>query len=154
EQLLARGADPNAESSEAGFTPLHYALRGQHRDVVELLLARGADVKRNAPLTVAVQTGNLGLVDLLIAKGADVRAPYFRSSPLQAACWLGNPEIVRLLIDHGADPKKADEGCLHLAALRGHRDVVEMLLRRGADVNAEPADGFDLYFGMFQRRPE
>ena len=46
---------------------------------------RSWNVNRNSPLTVAVQTGNLGLVDLLIAKGADVRAPFFLTSPLREA---------------------------------------------------------------------
>ena len=38
------GADVTAKSSRNGSTPLHQADMGNHREIVELLIAKGADV--------------------------------------------------------------------------------------------------------------
>jgi ankyrin repeat protein len=153
ERLLARGADLKALDRAGGDTPLQHAIRGRHRAVIELLLDRGASAHR-AALVTAVQAGDVDIAALLIARGAEVRGGDVFSSPLRAACDLGKPEMVKLLLDHGADPKEADGGFLHEAALRGHRAVAELLLDRGADVNARLADGFFLYYWVLQREPE
>ena len=42
-QHLAAGTDVNAKGKN-GWTPLHYAAVESHKEVVELLLANGADV--------------------------------------------------------------------------------------------------------------
>uniref|UniRef100_UPI00398F50FD NF-kappa-B inhibitor alpha-like n=1 Tax=Pristiophorus japonicus TaxID=55135 RepID=UPI00398F50FD len=46
QQLLASGANINAQESSSGRTPLHLAVEFQRREVVQLLIDRGADVDR------------------------------------------------------------------------------------------------------------
>jgi ankyrin repeat protein len=113
--------NPNLVSSQDtnGCTPLYWAASAGHKDIAELLLAKGADVnakgrKGYTPLHEAAMSlfQSTNLVELLLAKGADVNARN----------------------DDGQTP-------LHLAAIWGHKDAVELLLAKGADVNARTNKG-------------
>ena len=70
-----------------------------------------------------------------------------RTLLMLAACATNpDPELVRFLIDRGADVDLADAAggytALHLAARGLHKDVVQVLLRAGADPTAEDASGW------------
>jgi ankyrin repeat protein len=55
-----------------------------------------------------------------------------------------NIEAVKQHLDTGADVNAKDEGGqtpLHRAALRGHKEIVELLIAKGADVNAKDLNG-------------
>jgi hypothetical protein len=63
------GADVNC-CSEEGITPLAAAAREGHRDIVQYLLAKGADPNREAPawakpLSLAEHRGHVEIADLL-----------------------------------------------------------------------------------------
>ncbi|KXZ41640.1 hypothetical protein GPECTOR_347g96 [Gonium pectorale] len=80
--LLTAGADVKA--ADKGFTPLHSACEGGHRDVVRELLRAGADHTLvswdgRTPLDVARSRGLEGLVELLRQHAAD------RSTAVQVA---------------------------------------------------------------------
>ena len=69
-QLLAAGADKNAQDPFVGLTPLHYAASCGHKSVVEVLLAAGADKNLKTksgetPLDVAKKKGHTALIDVL-----------------------------------------------------------------------------------------
>ena len=71
-----KGADP-AFADEFGFTCLHLAAKRGYRDVVEALVALGADVNQQGegatvPLHMAAQFGHLSLVQFMIELGGDV----------------------------------------------------------------------------------
>jgi ankyrin repeat protein len=76
--LLEAGADPSARSTNDFWVlPLHSAASGAHPEIVELLLAAGADPdapQRHGwtPLHAAAQNGDPRSLDALIAAGADV----------------------------------------------------------------------------------
>jgi len=61
---LAAGVDVNANGYR-GFTPLHYAARNGHKEIVELLIAKGADV--NVKIVSGPSIGNTPL-DLAASK--------------------------------------------------------------------------------------
>jgi ankyrin repeat protein len=78
------------------------------RDVVEFLLANGADINHTdtsgmTPLLLAITKNQRLLTKRLIAHGADVNKPGGSGkSPLQTATEGGNQEIIRLLKRNGA----------------------------------------------------
>lgn len=67
---------------------------------------------------------------------------YTGRTPLQLACMTSTPEIVQSLVDHGARmiSRVADgRTALHLAAARGDRDIVRVLLTRSEHNEEEEA---------------
>ena len=103
-KLLDAGESPHQQSTEPpnkGRTALHYAAggsrykpKGQHLEVVKLLLERGADVNAKADsgytaLHVASGLGQAEMVELLLQRGADIDALDMRGTALQAAVLQG-----------------------------------------------------------------
>jgi len=110
----AIAADPrtdlNAENP-AGETPLMYlALAGQTERAAGLI-GRGAQVNRLGwtPLHYAASKGQLGVARLLLQHRAIVNAPSPRGvTPLMMAGYSGNREMVNLLLRAGADATTHD----------------------------------------------
>jgi len=70
------------------------------------------------------------------------RALCFQSglSPLHVASFMGHMNIVIFLIQHGASPDVTTvrgETALHLAARANQTDIIRILLRNGAFVDAK-----------------
>jgi ankyrin repeat protein len=110
--LLESEADVNAAEPD-GTTPLHWAAN------------------RSDPETAAA----------LIENGASVNASNrYGVTPLVAACMgTGDVAVVELLLDAGADPDSAmpsGQSALMTAARSGKADVVDLLVARGADIEA------------------
>lgn len=143
--LLARHSLRGAK--EVGeYTPLHEAAAGGHTEVAEELLAHGADVNaaggRATPLEMAACNGHRRVAELLISRGAKL--------DLFTSAGLGRVDRVRASIDQDKNCAHAthrDGGTpLHWAVRAGQKDVVELLLRSGADVNAN-VEGQWLFLG-------
>ncbi|KAI0023788.1 ankyrin repeat-containing protein [Xylariomycetidae sp. FL0641] len=127
-------------------TALAAAAEFGHKEMVELLLDKGADIgardeSHETALHRATDNGYKEIIGLLLDRGADVNAQHkYRGTALHEAARRGHKEIVELLLDGGADVNaKGPEyrgTALHVAALRGHKEIVELLLDGGADVNA------------------
>lgn len=67
---LDSGASINAKSVNEGYTPLHFAALNGQTEIVELLLARGAqtdikDMRGRVPWELAAQEGEKSVVELL-----------------------------------------------------------------------------------------
>jgi len=99
--LLGKGAKLEAVS-RYNQTPLFFAARNGHEDVVRFLLEKGANPK--------------------------VSDSFYKMSLVAAAADKGNTGVVRMLLDAGA----GDEGpVLAMAAGRGQMQMAEMVLARG-----------------------
>lgn len=162
--LVDGGASVNA-ANVFGATPIMAAVAAQDTDTVRLLLDRSADVNAKpnmdnngflwgggrTPLMWAAFLGNEALVKLLLERGAKVNDFAVVGSALTQAGWAGHAGVAKLLLDAGAQVDQRDLVAnytpLHWAASseRANPELVELLLARHADVNAEggqPVDGF------------
>ena len=128
--------DINARD-ENGATPLHWAARYGQKQIVELLINRGAKVNAkdnsgSTPLDRATQGSHTAIAELLRAQGAN-------TGTIHVVARNGYLAGVQAYLDAGVDINARDENGstpLHWAALEGHKDIVELLINRGAEVNA------------------
>ncbi|HYD19288.1 MAG TPA: ankyrin repeat domain-containing protein [Patescibacteria group bacterium] len=115
--LLAAGADPNFGGAD-GVTALHLAAKAGDVAILDALLAHPrVDVN---------------------ARDEDV------TSPLMEAARAGHPTIIEKLIAKGADHALTDKhhrNALMMAAHNNKPDAIRMLLKKGANANAQTEDG-------------
>lgn len=132
-----------------GDYALHIAVKHGRGEVIDALLAAGADIegKNNhsyTPLAVAASTG--GRTDTLrrlIAAGADVNAElYSGTTALSVAAARSSAPAVDILLAAKADP---DLDKPLLTAVRyGRTDIVKKLVEAGAKTDLQDSDGHSL----------
>ena len=138
-------------ADSTGRTALSHAVVANHADVVEVLIAAGADIETRdnhdrTPLLVASQCGNLRVVEVFAKAGADVCVTdNKRRTCLTLAAASGHTETVRYLTgleDVGVN-HSGDEGCtaLHWASKKSYPEVVQVLIDAGADIEAKEEKG-------------
>jgi ankyrin repeat protein len=145
-QMIAAGADVNAEEPAKGQTALMWAAAEGHADVVQVLIEHGANVKSASksgftPLLFAAVKNDPKSVENLLAAGADVNTALpDGTKALSVAISNKSSLAAGVLVDHGADPNVADRTGitpLHTAAQQGSLDLVNKLLAKGANPNAK-----------------
>ena len=99
------------------------------------------------PLHLAVDGGFRPIVETLLAKGALTNVPTAdkKVTPLMSAAGKGDLELVRALLRHKARPDARDlrnATALAMAAQFGHDAVVSALLEGGADPTAMTSTGW------------
>lgn len=109
--LLALGASPNAmELDGDSHTALMEAVYHDHNDVVNILLAAGADINQDSgdcrgvtPLTAAASMGRADLVKLFLDRGAKIDTHDVEGfTPLLCAIEGSHVDCVKILLAHGA----------------------------------------------------
>ena len=137
-QYLSAGADVNEKAVNwNGFTPLHLAasMKG-NKEIVELLIAKGADVNANSESgSTPLHGANNGeIVELLITKGSNVNARTgVGQTPLLLAVIFGQKEIVKILVAKGADVHARDDaGVTPLDMSRNKPEIADLLRKHGA----------------------
>ena len=144
--LLDGGADIDATAVD-GTTALHWAVRGEHRDIAELLLRTGANATSEdrygvMPLHLAAVNGSTEFIAALLDSGADPNsvAPTGETA-LMTATRTGTTVAMALLIERGATVDTRDpsyhQTALMLAVRENHPAAVELLIERGAEVDAQ-----------------
>lgn len=138
-RLVGRGFDPNARDPD-GQPALIRALRAESYEAA-MALARlpGTDVELanpsgETPLMMAALKDQAELAKLLIDRGARIERPGW--TPLHYAAAGNSLPVLELLLAHGAPlDAQAPNGRtpLMMAALYASEDVVDRLLKAGAD---------------------
>ncbi len=129
-------------------TPLFYAIQGNFKDCVALLLNAGADPLLKpcceCLLYEAAKHGFNSLVQILIKSDVNTASieDYHKGSPAFVAAENGRSECLKLLLAAGADPNfTCKHGTILSAASRnGHTQCVELLIDFGAEVNCYNPD--------------
>lgn len=139
-----------------GRTPLHWAAVNGDIEIVQLLLAHGAnpehtDTNDHTPLELALEYGNCPAVDALMVD-ADFEIP---GKWLEMATIGGHISVVKLLLARGVNANPLCDittygSPLHAAAYRGHEELVSLLLHAKANVNYVSEEfGTALQFAAF-----
>jgi len=151
QELLDLGADPLGVNKE-GASALLQAVVDNQIEAARVLVSHPLAAKfvnlaehtGVTPLNSAIATGKRDMVKLLLDAGANVPAVIYSGSdrsPLFLAVINNQTEIVRLLVDNSSSPAAfvslaSTNGVtpLMVAISKGYRDIIEVLLDAGANV--------------------
>lgn len=144
--LIRRRADLDHPHKGTGRTPLAVACHCGHNDVVELLIAEGANIhsedkRKLSPLHLAAANGHCHVMATLLDREADinVRGPHGKT-PLRIACDHGQLDAIRFLAKLRAMVDSRDEAQktpLHAASEAGDDEIAKLLLQLGANKDAK-----------------
>src|SRR5262249_10550026 len=126
---------------------LHLAARDSRLDMIELLVAHGADVSA-VDAGICVNVSDLSIMRYLLEHGATAQHVGKNGFPPLVYLARGDkgehPEKLQLLLDYGADVNgvsKIGKTALHYAATAGHLRVITLLLEHGANTRLRDAEG-------------
>ncbi len=143
QRLLEAGAEVDLPVAAAmGLTEAAAAILDADADAIGVRSADGWTA-----LHLAALFGRAETVRLLLASGADVLARsenQMANLPLHAAAAARQADIVRMLLDAGTPVDARQHGgftAAHSAAQGKDRATLDLLLARGADLQAQSDDG-------------
>ncbi len=144
--LVDHGADINIKShaiGEEGHTPLHYVAAIGDAKGAQCLIDLGANIKPvctgHTPFSNAYRNGHIEVCELLKKHGA---------YDLLEATFCANLEDIKDFLKNG-DANYSDplgRTALHLAAMDGNNEIIEILINHGANINAINSDGMPPIF--------
>jgi len=134
--LLQRGAEIDARDLDHGGTAAQWMLRGRH-DVCRFLIARGA----TTDIFMDCALGELGRVEQALRRDPRLLHAETCTPPFMPAPAPGDHIYAYVLAGRAAP--------LHVAARRGRRDVVDLLLAHGAEINAKAGGSTPLHGAAF-----
>ncbi|XP_044740038.1 putative ankyrin repeat protein RF_0381, partial [Chrysoperla carnea] len=137
-----------------GYKPLHFAVAEGNKEVVTLILSKGAYVDAKAadnitPLHIAAEEADYRIAAELLDYGACINSLTLKEeyTPLHFACESpenGNTETVKLFLNRGADINLSTKGNLtplHIAIEKNRAQIVRLLLQHGVEINNLDKEG-------------
>ena len=90
----------------------------------------------NTPLINAAEKGHISLMDILVARGADMNHENrYGNTPVQHAIRHRQPDAAKWLITHGAE---TDTVALSLAISKHYDPLLKLMLEKGTEVSTQP----------------
>jgi len=149
--LLEKGIGVDSRDNITQKTALQYAAISDHKDVVKLLLDKGADVNTKdkngqTPLDIILNRNqrqisqnpnHADIMEMLLANGAEILS-------IHTASKIRNLEKVKAFLEKGIDVNTKDDNgqtALHIAIISDNQEIVKLLIDEGADVNAKDENG-------------
>ncbi len=143
EALLKSGANPNIDDpSRSEDRPLATAVKHDHRDAAELLLAYGADIDGGTGTVPISEATNKDMAEFLISRGAKLDYKLLHNRDIfGTACIYDRVDVVEVFFAHGANIKPGT--CpLCFCVRTSSVGMTELLIAHGAKVNARAGWGF------------
>lgn len=150
--------------TEAGWTPMAYAARRGDLRSVKALFDAGAEVdpldQSFSPLQSAARHGQVEVMMVLIGAGAHTELEDMEgNTPLHCAVKSGSVPAVQVLLDKNVNIDAIDtqneRTPLLEAAISGYSEIVNLLLKEGADARIVDKDGSHfLHFAVEKRNME
>lgn len=154
QRLLSEGAEVDARDA-SGSTALLVATRANHNRAARVLIEAGADVNakdniNDSAYLYAGARGHLEILKMTLAYGADLKSTNrYGGTALIPAAERGHVATVQTLIEAGVDVDHVNKlgwTALLEAIILGdggdrHRQIVDALLKAGANPNLADGDG-------------
>jgi ankyrin repeat protein len=129
--------------------PLYFAVRENRLEVVRLLLDHDSDptglAVNDSLLEIARDRGYAEMEYLLETRLAEVHGASSRGERAAAAIRAGDLDGLRALLDASPELVRAGDARgnqpIHWAVMTRRPDIIDELLKRGADINAQRTDG-------------
>jgi ankyrin repeat protein len=144
-RTLVTRSTVNATEAD-GMTALHWAVRADDADTVQLLVRAGANVSAAnrygiTPLSLAATNGNAVVTRALLKAGANPNAlGPDGETVLMTAARAGNADVVNALLERGVNVNATEawqgQTALMFAAGENHGAAISALAARGAELNA------------------
>lgn len=145
--LHTKGASINSRQPDQGWTPLTAAINSGRDDVALYAIANGANLELGAsdgatPLHFAVASGDIAVVSALLKRHVNVNARTYEDP----ATAHDPTSVKRVAARFEPGYRQAGQTPLFgaIAQWEGHPDLVPMLIKAGAKLDAVDANGWTL----------
>ncbi|MFZ0564738.1 MAG: ankyrin repeat domain-containing protein [Chlamydiales bacterium] len=168
--INSRNSILNAQDNQ-GLTPLHWAIKNNHPELIKALINRDADLtikdyhEQQSPLHFAVLQEQKETIDALLKsrnlygfKKVDIDDRDFKGdTALHLAAEKGKVDILKALLLHKPDinaKNNSGETPLLVAIRKGNSEVVKILLNHKANISAADKHGETPFTEFIKRKEE
>jgi ankyrin repeat protein len=160
--FIGKGADINIKDPN-GFSPLHLAIKKGNNEIIEILIKAGADPSIKDGITGLMTPLKLALKSKAILETVDPNntlreSIFIEPKNIFEAIEYGGIDNVNKFILSGVELNERFQQCgcdddrigmtpLHFAALYGHYDITELLIKKGAKLNLSKDDKNFMFMG-------
>lgn len=145
---------------DGGRTPLKLAVDGGHKEIVELLISKKANVEANkgglTPVMIAALKGYIEIAEVLVQHKADINRygsvmvygdvnVSVRTTALILATQNSHYDMISFLLEHGADVNSTDlylNTALHHAVKQNNIEIVRLLISKNPNLNQQNEKGY------------